>query len=103
MVVNIPIFRKLLNNDFTKENVIDIYKKYYSDKIVSYIDMTGMPNIQANKLTGKDIMNISVVGSEDNFNLIAIYDNLGKGAAGAAIENMNIALGIDKTKGLILD
>jgi N-acetyl-gamma-glutamyl-phosphate reductase len=54
----------------------------------------------ANKLSFKDTMEISVGGNEDRILLIARYDNLGKGASGAAVECMNIVLGVDKTTGL---
>ena len=47
-------------------------------------------------------MRITVDGNEDRILLMATYDNLGKGASGAAIECMNIALGLPKTTGLVL-
>ena len=47
-------------------------------------------------------MEISVSGNSDRILLIARYDNLGKGASGAAVECLNIVLGCDKTQGLVL-
>jgi len=47
-------------------------------------------------------MEISVSGNQERILLIARYDNLGKGASGAAVECMNIVLGVDKTTGLEL-
>ena len=47
-------------------------------------------------------MGISVFGNEDRIILVSRFDNLGKGASGSAIQNMNIILGIDETKGLVL-
>jgi len=47
-------------------------------------------------------MQITVVGHEERMLLIARYDNLGKGASGAAIQNMNIILGVDENTGLSL-
>ena len=47
-------------------------------------------------------MEISVAGNEERILLTARYDNLGKGASGAAIQNMNIMLGVDETLGLIV-
>ena len=44
---------------------------------------------------------IAIEGNDENILLIATYDNLGKGASGAAVQNMNIMLGIEETKGLI--
>ena len=58
--------------------------------------------ISSAKLSGKDSMEISVFGNSERIILTARYDNLGKGASGAAIENMNIALGFSKTAGLEL-
>ena len=53
-------------------------------------------------MQGKDSMQISVFGNEDRILLCARYDNLGKGASGAAVECLNIVLGQDKTKTLVL-
>ena len=47
-------------------------------------------------------MAITVCGNEDRILLISCFDNLGKGASGAAIQNMNILLGLDETTGLVL-
>ena len=62
------------------------------------IDENGF--VSANKLSFKDTMEISVSGNSDRILLIARYDNLGKGASGAAIECMNLVLGTDRTMGL---
>ena len=56
--------------------------------------------ISAGLLSGKDSMIVSVFGNEDRFILTARYDNLGKGASGAAVECLNIVLGNDDTNGL---
>ena len=45
---------------------------------------------------------VLVEGNEDRIVLCAVFDNLGKGASGAAIQNMNIVLGIDETEGLVI-
>ena len=58
--------------------------------------------IAGNSLAGKDTMEISVAGNAERILLIARFDNLGKGASGAAIQNMNILLGLEETTGLIL-
>ena len=46
-------------------------------------------------------MEISVFGQEDRILLVSRFDNLGKGASGAAIQNMNLALGLDEAEGLV--
>ena len=53
-------------------------------------------------LAGKDAMEISVFGNEERILLVARYDNLGKGASGAAVECLNLVLGADPTCGLEL-
>jgi len=47
-------------------------------------------------------MAISVFGNEDRILLVTSFDNLGKGASGAAIQNMNLVLGVDETEGLVI-
>ena len=56
----------------------------------------------AEKMSGNDGMEIFVKGNEDRILLLARYDNLGKGASGAAVECMNILMGIDPKTGLSL-
>ena len=58
--------------------------------------------LSAGALAGKDSMEISVWGNKDRMLLVARFDNLGKGASGAAIQNMNLALGLPETAGLVL-
>ena len=53
-------------------------------------------------VSGKDCMKVTVAGNEERILLIAGYDNLGKGASGAAVECMNMAIGAERTKGLVL-
>ena len=54
------------------------------------------------KFSGRDCMEISVAGNSERILLISRYDNLGKGASGAAVQCMNLSLGISETKGLEL-
>ena len=56
----------------------------------------------SNNLAGKDSLKIYIAGNEERFTVSAQFDNLGKGASGAAIENMNIALGLAPEEGLDL-
>lgn len=58
--------------------------------------------LAANTFTGRDIMEICVSGNADRLLLTARFDNLGKGASGAAVQNMNIMLGLEETLGLEL-
>lgn len=59
--------------------------------------------LSAAACSGRDDMEISVFGSDERALLTARFDNLGKGASGAAIQNMNILMGVGETEGLSID
>ena len=74
---------------------------YAGQRMVSVAPLGGDESvIYASHLAGKDTMRIQVSGHSEQAMVTAIFDNLGKGASGAAIQNMNILLGIDETTGL---
>lgn len=103
MEVTVPLFASQLNSGFTVEDIKNVYKEKYNGPVVKYVeDFDENGFVSANKLSYKDSMEISVSGNEDRILLISRYDNLGKGASGAAVECMNIVLGVDKTTGLEL-
>lgn len=60
------------------------------------------PIVYAGTLAGKDSLRLQVTGHGEQAMVTAIFDNLGKGASGAAIQNMNILLGLEETTGLNL-
>ncbi len=99
MEVTVP----LRGTGLSRENVKKAIRDYYSGQpLVGYcecMDESGF--IAASRLSGTNRLEITVEGSDDNILLIAAYDNLGKGASGAAVQNMNIMLDIDETKGLL--
>lgn len=102
MEVSIPLFKKDITTDLN--GIKEIYKQCYNSKIVHFdenADEGGFMSALA--LSGRDDMEISVAGNEDRMLLTARYDNLGKGASGSAIQNMNIVLGVDETTGLITE
>ncbi len=101
MEVTVPLFKSQLNAGFSAEDIKNAYKEKYTGPIVKYVeDFDEAGFCSANRLEMKDSMEISVSGNEDRILLIARYDNLGKGASGAAIECMNLVLGADLTEGL---
>lgn len=101
MAVTVPLFADMING--SADDIKKIYKKKYTGPIVSYAENSDENGfIAANKLAGKDSMEISVAGNDERILLISRYDNLGKGASGAAIECMNIVLGLPETEGLNL-
>ena len=99
MAVTVPLFRKDLRGSV--EDVKQLYQACYHSAVVHYDEYSdGM--IAGNAISGRDDMAITVAGNEDRILLISTFDNLGKGASGAAIQNMNIVLGLDETTGLVL-
>ena len=103
MEVTVPLFKNMLKSGTTIEDIKNIYKEKYQGPIVNFKennDESGF--ISAGAFSGADTMEISVFGNEDRIILTARYDNLGKGASGAAIECLNIVLGQDETTGLVI-
>ena len=101
MEVTVPLFKEQLKNGFTFEKIKALYKEKYNSELVKYQeDLSEGGFISAGVLSGKDNMIVSVFGNDDRIILTARYDNLGKGASGAAIECLNIVLGNTDTQGL---
>ncbi len=101
MEMTVPLFKEDLCDGKTVEDIKKVYASLYNTETVKYkesLDEEGF--MSANKLSFNDSMEITVCGNEDRILLIARYDNLGKGASGAALECMNIMMGADKTLGL---
>lgn len=101
MEVTIPLFASNING--SAEDIKAVYKQKYNGPIVKYVEVFSENGfVSANKLSYNDGMEISVAGNDDRILLIARYDNLGKGASGAALQCMNLVLGADETSGLDL-
>lgn len=79
------------------------YAEYYRNGLVHFAENPSENGfLSASALAGRDDMELAVFGNDENILLIARFDNLGKGASGAAIQNMNIALGLDEKTGLVI-
>ena len=100
MEVTVPVFKSDLKNGYDIEKIKELYKNKYNGPLVSYCDESEEGFLSAGALSGKDSMVVSVFGNEDRLLLVARYDNLGKGASGAAVECLNIVLGNEDTNGL---
>ena len=87
---------------FDCQRVWDCLRTHYEgQKLVTVAPLGGDESVlYASTFAGKDSMRITVSGHEDQTMVTALFDNLGKGASGAAIQNMNILLGVDETTGL---
>lgn len=101
MMVTVPLFKEDIKDGKTILDIKNIYKEKYNSEIVKYEDCADESMmLSAASLSGKDNMKVYVYGNDERILLTALYDNLGKGASGAAIEVLNIYLGCDKTEGL---
>lgn len=100
MEVTIPLFADDLDGNIN--DIKNIYKHLYNTSIIHYDEEEEGGFMSATYLEGCDDMQISVKGNDERILLIARFDNLGKGASGSAIQNMNILMGIDETTGLKL-
>lgn len=99
MQVTVQLMSDDVNTDIN--GIKDIYRNYYRSKIVTYNDNCDENGfLSASAFSGYDDMCVGVFGNEERITLVSRFDNLGKGACGAAIQNMNIVLGTDETTGL---
>ncbi len=96
MQVTVPLFA---GPGLTVPAVEEIYSEYYTDGLVRF-EKYGSGTLYSDAYSGKDTMAVTVTGNSERMLLIARFDNLGKGASGAAIQNMNIVLGLEETAGL---
>lgn len=102
MCVTVPLFSSQLCEGKTVEDIKQAYSEKYTGPVVFYKDASEGGFLSAAALSHKDAMNVYVSGNDERILLTAVYDNLGKGASGAAIECMNYVLGADPTEGLEL-
>lgn len=100
MEVTVTLFKKDIKANIA--NLKQIYKNYYTGKLVHFEDTADESGfLSAAALSGRDDMQLCVFGNDDRIILTARYDNLGKGASGAAIQNMNILMGVSEETGLV--
>ena len=100
MEVSVPVFaRELMGRP---DDVRAAYREAYEEGLVRYVENADEGGFMSSaKLSGSDGMEVSVYGNDERIVLMSRFDNLGKGASGAAIQNMNIVLGVPETTGLV--
>ncbi len=98
MIVQVPLFLDQLNGGATLESIHAALTAHYAGQsivtVVPLDESTKAPRVDAVELAGKDTMKLFVFGSAgvEQVNLVALLDNLGKGASGAAVQNMDLML-----------
>lgn len=107
MVVSLPVYADYFKESVTPEKLQEFFAEYYKgqqfievlrgEEIANYGGM-----LSGIHLTGFDGLKIYITGNEERMVLSAQFDNLGKGASGAAIQCLNLMLGCEESKGLNL-
>ena len=102
MATTVMLQSHLLEGTPGAEEICARLQGYYADEhFVTVLPFgTNASTLYANELAGTNYLRIIVCGNEERISVTALFDNLGKGASGAAVQNMNIVLGLDETTGL---
>ena len=103
MEVTVPLFESNIKGNI--EDIRNIYREYYRGERLVHFDENADEGgfLASNAYSGRDDMQICVNGSDGRIILTARYDNLGKGASGSALQNLNILMGVDETTGLVTE
>ena len=106
MATTVPLHLSRLSGVKSAHEVWERLRDYYAGQAL--VSMAPPPEelnsakFYGNALAGRDDMVIAVAGNDERITVTALFDNLGKGASGAAVQNMNLMLGFDETAGLNL-
>lgn len=107
MVVSVPLYTEYLKKYKNPTELTDYFAQYYKGEPFVKVVENGNEDLYGgmlagNSLSGWDGLKIYITGNDERMVLSAQFDNLGKGASGAAIQCLNIALGCEESKGLVL-
>ena len=100
MEVTVPL--TCADTSASPEQIREVYRDYYRAGLIALkeqADESGF--LSASAYAGRDDMEVAVFGNGDRILLVSRFDNLGKGASGAAVQNMNLGLGLDEGTGLV--
>ena len=104
MATTIQLHNRYLRGQPTAREICHILAAYYAGQPLVSVRWGGdAPTLPANALAGTDRLELVVCGHEEQTIVTALFDNLGKGASGAAVQNMNLMLGFEMTAGLALE
>jgi N-acetyl-gamma-glutamyl-phosphate reductase len=107
MLVSVPLQLWQLEKNVTTDEIQEVLKEHYSGqpfvKVHYSSDVAKIKNLEPEELNGSNMLNIYIFGNNKNRQVVicAQLDNLGKGASGQAIQNLNLMLGLDPTAGLL--
>ncbi len=109
MIVSVPLYTRLFEKRVSVADIRDMYAAHYDGEAFIKVREFGYEKneelngfLSANAFSGRDDAEIIITGNEDRVLVSARFDNLGKGASGAAIQCMNIKLGVPEDTGLLI-
>lgn len=99
MCVTVPLHVRLMDKKTSVNALREYFAEYYArQKFVKVPQESEIPSfLAANELAGTNLLKIYVSGNDERIFIASVLDNLGKGASGAAVQNMNIMLGLDES------
>lgn len=104
MATSILLHNRCLKGNAATADIYEALQAHYAGSALVSVAELGYnePMIAANTMAGKDTLRLIVCGNDQQTTVTALFDNLGKGASGAAVQNMNLMLGFEETAGLSL-
>ena len=100
MCVTVPLHVRLMRKKMDANSLKDYFAEYYASHNFVKVAKESKTYQPANPLVGTNNMEIYIDGNEERIVLASVFDNLGKGASGAAVQCMNIMLGLDERTSL---
>lgn len=105
MIVEVPLPLAAIANGWTLEDVHAVVAQHYEGErfvsVASLAESAALKTLDPEGLNGTNQLKLFVFGHDEEARLVALLDNLGKGASGAAVQNLNIALGFEESAGLL--
>lgn len=101
MCVTVPLHTRLMRKKMSVKDIKEYFTEYYATQNFIKTVQGSKSFLPANPLVGTNNMEIYADGNEERILLASVFDNLGKGASGAAVQCMNILLGIDERTSLV--
>lgn len=101
MATCIPLHAALFQKKVTKGELLALLQAYYQEAKLISVGTEETNFLASNPMRDTNALKLYLEGNDERMTLISVFDNLGKGASGAAVQNMNIVLGLDETIGLL--
>jgi len=97
----IPLHSNLFLKKVTKAELTALLEEFYRDSIFINVAHEESGFLATSTMANNNGLTLYLEGNDERMTLVSVFDNLGKGASGAAVQNMNIVLGLDETEGLL--